>query len=92
MGYKLVMPFLPVESRGGPYEDEAYTAGFQMGRIDRFLEVRRLAKVEQLIYRENLPQADLMAMRHGYRLEVAEYEENPDWVFICFFRVVAQEL
>ena len=31
--YELLIPFVAVESNGGPFEDEAFVAGFQLGRL-----------------------------------------------------------
>lgn len=33
-GYGLVMPFVSVASKGGPYDDDAYAAGWAMGALD----------------------------------------------------------
>lgn len=35
--YALVMPFTVVASVGGPYDDDAFAAGFTAGRIDCLL-------------------------------------------------------
>lgn len=64
--YELLMPFLPVQSRGGPHDDAAYVAGFDMGQLNIALEHldRRMGAV-QMIHEENQAQADLIAMRHN---------------------------
>lgn len=31
---ELIMPFLPVKSKGGRFDDDAYTAGYEMGVLD----------------------------------------------------------
>ncbi len=70
--YGLVMPFVAVRSKGGPYDDEAYCAGYEMGRLDAILD-RDDPHVEPLtILADNREQADLIAMRHGYIAEVTE--------------------
>lgn len=40
--YDLVMPFVTVTSAGGPHDDDAYVAGFEMGALDACL--RRLRR------------------------------------------------
>lgn len=66
----LVMPFVTVVSRGGPHDDASYTAGWEMGALDAELERARVINQERLIHTENAAQADLIAMRHGYRAEI----------------------
>lgn len=81
--YGLVVPFLPVTSRGGPYDDSAYCAGYEMGRLDATLSLNpRL--YEALIRAENIPQADLIAMQHGYRTRVGTLDGDgwPEWVWL----------
>lgn len=82
--YGMVMPFLPLRSKGGPYDDWAYCGGFEMGRLDAALE----AHAERgeapdptpfTIQAENREQADLIAMRHGYIGE-ASVTDVPEWV------------
>lgn len=71
---ELVMPFLPVQSRGGPHDDAAYTAGYEMGLLDAQLVLRPEVLPNYPIHTENREQADLIAMRHGYRAEFAPTE------------------
>lgn len=81
--YDLVMPFVTVTSKGGPHEDVAYTAGWSMGALDAFLEHRRPAIHEDTIYADSVPQADRIAMKHGYN---ASFVEGPDgWSFMTLF-------
>lgn len=68
--YGLVMPFVAVRSKGGPWDDEAYCAGYEMGRLDATLE-RDLHVEPMTILADNREQADLIAMRHGYVAEVS---------------------
>jgi hypothetical protein len=66
----LVMPFVSVTSKGGPHDDESYTAGWEMGALDAELAHARVVKNERLIHTANEAQADLIAMRYGYRAEI----------------------
>jgi hypothetical protein len=66
----LVMPFVTVFSRGGPHDDASYVAGWEMGGLNAELEHARVISLERLIHTENAAQADLIAMRYGYRAEI----------------------
>lgn len=74
--YELLMPFVTVTSVGGPHDDAAYTAGFEMGRYDATLATSMDGDRIDTIRTENVPQADLIAMRYGFTVkwvrEVAE--------------------
>ena len=85
-GYGLVMPFVTVASKGGPHDDDAYTAGWSMGALDALLEHQRPAMVEDTILTECMPQADMIAMRHGYTV-VFEPTEFGGWEFMQLTRV-----
>lgn len=84
--YGLVMPFVNVASKGGPYDDAAYCAGWHMGGLDARLETRYLARVSETIRTADAKQADLLAMKHGYtvRLDGSEFDE---WTFAEFVRI-----
>ncbi len=71
--FGLVMPFVTVTSVGGPHDDEAYAAGWAMGRLDAQMamlpgEVRSMSVPIMRV--ENTRQADLIAMNHGFKMEV----------------------
>ena len=84
-GYGLIMPFVTVTSKGGPHDDEAYTAGWAMGTLDRDLS-RSIGPVEQdTILTSNLPQADLIAMRYGWNMQTKKTTE-PTWTHVTFTR------
>jgi hypothetical protein len=70
--YGLVMPFVNVTSRGGSYDDDAYCAGWEMGRLEADLERTRSHGLHLTIHTGNVAQADLLAMKHGYRAEITE--------------------
>jgi len=80
--YGLVMPFLPVTSKGGPYDDGAYVAGFEMGRLDALLSAHVFARHEATVHTANQEQADLIAMKHGYRMELVTGQDG--WVEVEF--------
>ncbi|MBF6188012.1 hypothetical protein [Nocardia farcinica] len=75
-GYNLVMPFVTVTSVGGPHEDGAYVAGYEMGVLDTELKVADALgalPLHRVIHTANRPQADLLAMKHQM---VAEFEDT----------------
>ena len=86
--YGLVMPFVVCQSVGGPYEDEAYVAGYEAGLADALcgslaegaaLRVGSL-KLGMPYHVENQAQIDLIAMRHGV---AADWEDAGEgWVYL----------
>lgn len=82
-GFNLVMPFITVTSVGGPFDDDAYVAGYEMGKLDAILEMG-LAQHSVAIQTANVAQADLLAMRHGYRCVTEPTAGAPDWAFATF--------
>lgn len=79
--FSLVMPFVVCASNGGPYEDLAYVAGYEMGYLSGRLEQKPAAH-QQVVRKANVPQVDLVAMDRGYKLKVVEMPEwdSDDWV------------
>jgi hypothetical protein len=80
---ELVMPFVVVASKGGPYDDESFAAGWQAGQIEGALATAVHLGATRLhfpIFRTALlKQVDLIAMRHGYTASVEASEEWPEW-------------
>lgn len=67
----MVMPFLVVQSKGGPYDDEAFTAGWAMGSLDAKLESLAIDpsgvyEIGVTVPTECVSQIDLIAMKHGF--------------------------
>lgn len=67
--YELLMPFVTVTSVGGPHDDDAYVAGFEMGRYDGLLAASMDGDRIDTIRTDNVAQADLIAMRYGFTVE-----------------------
>lgn len=90
MAFSLVMPFVVVESKGGPYRDQDYVAGFECGLLDA--ECADAAKrgrfpiVPLAVRSDNIPQIDLIAMRNGFLLAAEVIEETPEWSWVTFTR------
>lgn len=81
--YGLLMPFTVVASKGGPYDDAAYCAGYEMGQLDAALSAGpRLHQVT--IRTANVPQADLVAMRRGYTAQADAPSECGTWTWVVF--------
>lgn len=83
-GYELTMPLVTLASRGGPHDDDAYTAGWDMGALDAELTHRAPVLLEQLIRTANREQADLIGMKHGYSVEIVPVDE--DWASLRLTR------
>lgn len=83
--YELVMPFVCVTSKGGPYDDTAFCAGWHMGSLDALLASTRPVVHEDTIRTSCREQADLISMKHGYKatFEESEYDE---WTFMSLTR------
>lgn len=87
-GYDLVMPFVSVASKGGPYEDNAYCAGWAMGALDARLATLAPVSLSETVRTDDLDQADLVAMSHGYAMQRHESEVE-GWTFVEFTRLSA---
>lgn len=92
-GYSLVMPFVVVASRGGPFDDQAYAAGWEMGAIEVRLQMACLLGLglpHVTVLRSNLPQIELLAMKHGLLITENEWPDYVDaivtdtWAFLSF--------
>jgi hypothetical protein len=92
-GYGMIMPFLPVQSKGGPHDDNAWVAGYEMGQLDAMLG-GAVFDQGQAIRRDNREQADLIAMKHGFVAEFFEYGEEhgeevrEQWIMLRIRRAV----
>jgi hypothetical protein len=71
-GMSLVLPFVVVESKGGPYADEPFVAGYQAGEIDARLAQAELIGADvvrvAMVRRALLPQLELHGMRYGFNV------------------------
>ncbi len=85
--YGLLMPFVTVVSANGPHDDAAYVAGFEMGALDARLELAALARAiptTTSIHADNRPQADLIAMKHGFTAAFTPIDGHEDWLCVDF--------
>jgi hypothetical protein len=82
---ELVMPFVAVASNGGLFDDQAYTAGYEMGLLDALLgHSYSYGQQARTLRAENRAQADLLAMRHGWAVAFTELPDG--WVSAVFTR------
>lgn len=94
--YGLVYPFVACTSHGGPYDDGAFVAGVQLGRIDQALETASVIGAHELrftVYTALVKQLELCAMARGFPTVTAEqveatedHDAMPEWSFITFVR------
>jgi hypothetical protein len=84
----LSVPFVVVKSRGGMYDDTAFSAGVDTGRIDAHLEtLARLGARQSGVYTVRTvlrPQLELVAMRHGFHHVGVSLTDNPNWAHVQF--------
>jgi len=84
----LVVPFTACTSKGGPYEDQAFVAGFQCGEIDKALTVIAAAGGERATFTVRtplVPQLELLAMNRGFPVMAAiVVEDYPEWTVVGF--------
>jgi hypothetical protein len=70
MSWEPVIPFEIVASKGGPHEDLAFVAGFRLGSLNAAFSIGHRCgepSVMSVMLRcEELHQADLLAMSHGF--------------------------
>lgn len=84
----LRMPFVVVTSKGGPYDDNAFTAGYECGSIDQLLASPDIVDHTAMVHSGSVPQLDLIAMDRGFTMEKEPWEEHPDeWTKAVFRRV-----
>lgn len=87
VSHEMVMPFVSVASKGGPFDDAAFTAGYEMGLLDAVLgHAYTFGLVDRTLRAENRAQADLIAMRHGWRARFTVLESD-EWVGAEFLRL-----
>lgn len=85
--FGLVMPFIVCSDQGGPYDAAAFVAGATWQAIDSELERDKPIITSHYVDPALVAQLDLSAMRHGYRLEAAPWDEHPDeWTLVTFHR------
>lgn len=85
--YGLLYPFIVCVSNGGPYDDQPFVAGVQLGRMDA-----QLAAAEALGAREMRftlltdlgKQAELVGMARGFPIVEVENSGVEGWIYVTF--------
>lgn len=86
--YGLIMPFVCVESVGGPYDDEAFAAGWHCAQIDEALAAGRPGDVAHVSVRTTIVgQLDLIALRRGFVM-VATPTDHDEWTSVAFHPMI----
>jgi hypothetical protein len=80
-----VMPLVLCRSRGGPYDDEAFSSGWRLGAIGATLAGPGISAVCESIRPHERVQADLLAMACGYSMRV-DPSTDPNWLSVTFTR------
>lgn len=83
--HTLVMPYVVAHDRGGPYQADAFAAGFTCGALDSRL-AHAVHPITQPVPTGVLPQLDLIAMRHGWTISSELLDEH--WTSVTFTRMV----
>jgi hypothetical protein len=85
--YELMMPFVLCKTNGGPFDDEAFTVGWDCGALEAELSTcSRLGATPRARYIKVavLPQLDLIAMDTKFTLTLGEHSPEGEWVFVTF--------
>lgn len=85
--YESVMPIVLAQSNGGPFDDAAVVAGMACGALDYELKVAAsLGAVPRERYIDSclIRQVDLIAMRHGYTLQLGDLDDSSGWQVVSF--------
>lgn len=88
--YELVLPFVAVHSVGGPYDDLAYAAGWEMGALNVELRHVHPPSAVVMVRAANGAQAELIAMRHGYVAHQVPYDDH--WTKVTLRLAPADQL
>ena len=80
-----LMPFVLCRSRGGPYDDEAFSSGWRLGAIGATLAGPGISALCESIRAHERVQADLLAMARGYSMTVDPGTDR-DWLSVTFTR------
>jgi len=85
-----LLPFVVVTSKDGPYDDQAYAAGWEAAQIWNTVfslqHVRGTALLNQCVRTANLPQIDLIAMQFGWKMKSQLSEASDEWSLVVFTR------
>ncbi len=87
--YELIMPFIVCQSNGGPYDDDSFVAGWELGKLDVELPTHAALgyqSLSRLAHAGTVPQVELLAMKHGFRVRHVS-DDQDGWVNIDLERI-----
>jgi hypothetical protein len=88
--HELLYPFTVCTSAGGPYDDDTFTAGYQVGALDQALRVAHACSVDtisRVIFATLADQAELVGMARGFAIMTRDADpDGPTWVCVTFTR------
>jgi hypothetical protein len=80
-----VMPLVLCRSRGGPYDDAAFSSGWRLGAIGATLAGPGISALCESIRPQERVQADFLAMAYGCSMRV-DPSTDPKWLTVTFTR------
>lgn len=83
--WQMIMPLVACASQGGPYPDDAYCAGWEMGSLFQILAQSAVRAMAMSIRADNCAQADLIAMNAGFVMQVHQVADG--WASVEFTHV-----
>lgn len=73
--YGLVYPFVVCTSQGGPWDDQAFVAGVQLGVLVQRMECGE-KDISSYVHPDLVPQIDLATMHSGYQMRAEPWDEH----------------
>lgn len=90
-GFGLLIPFVCVTSKGGPFDDLAFVAGVQYGEISAELKDGTFPDDGKMVYSAIVQQLDLLAMHLKLVMFADAWDEHPEeWTKVRFERAPAE--
>lgn len=86
--YGLLLPFVVCRSQGGPYDDDSFVAGYELGRTAAQLPIYDALEISSWgtrIRTASLPQLELIAMNWGWTIRTGW--EHDGWTDVDLERV-----
>lgn len=81
---ELALPFLCVQSKGGPFDDDSFVSGIQFGMLMSKLDNEHLMATTEMVHEALVPTLDLLAMKEGFVMTVLH--ETDGWAHVGFTR------
>jgi hypothetical protein len=90
-GMELVVPFIACQSKGGPYDDDSFVAGFLAGQVDKALTAAAAVgatRFDCTVPTVLVPQLELVGMYRGFpvatAVQVVPGGHELGWSFVQF--------